>query len=410
MPLEPQLAKLMRAELKRQRDGLTLIASENIVSPAVLQAVGSVLTNKYSEGYPGKRYYGGNQYIDQVEQLAIDRAKKLFGAEHANVQSHAGAVANIAVFLALIKPGDTILSMSLRAGGHLTHGYKLNLSGQVYKVVHYGVNEDGLIDFDEVQRLAQTHRPQLIISGASAYPRTIDFQHFGAIAKEVGAYHLADIAHIAGLVVAGFHPSPIPYADVVTTTTHKTLRGPRGAIILCRAELAERIDKAVMPGVQGGPLDHVVAGKAQAFYEALQPSFKKYQAQVISNAEQLAETLVAHGLSLSTGGTDNHLILADVTPLNLTGAQAEKLLEEVGIYVNKNLLPNDQRKALDPSGIRLGTPAITTRGFQERETEQLAHLIITGLENPGQLATKRRVAAGVRQLTKQFPIYQGLRP
>lgn len=406
--LDPQLQKYLRAELQRQRQGLTLIASENIASPAVLRAVGSVLTNKYSEGYPGKRYYGGNQFIDEIERLAIARAKKLFAAEHANVQPHAGAIANIAVFFAFLQPGDTILSMSLRSGGHLTHGYKLNLSGQVYKIVHYGVNADGFIDYDQVERLALEHRPRLIISGASAYPRQIDFKRFGVIAKMVGAYHLADIAHVAGLVVAGLHPSPIPHADVVTTTTHKTLRGPRGAIILTRTEHAERIDKGVMPGLQGGPLDHVIAGKAQAFAEALTPAFKKYQAQVIKNSARLAETFSAHGLPLATGGTDNHLILADVTRLNLTGAQAEKLLEQVGVYVNKNLVPNDPRKALDPSGIRLGTPAITSRGLKEKEVETLAHLILERLQAPDDTTVKRRVSAGIKALTLRHPLYPGL--
>lgn len=408
MPLDPKLRKLLGAELRRQRDGLTLIASENIASPAVLQAVGSVLTNKYSEGYPGKRYYGGNQFIDQIETLAIERAKKLFGADHANVQPHAGAIANIAVFVAFLKPGDTILSMKLSAGGHLTHGYSRNISGQVYKIVHYGVNADGLIDYDAVERLAAEHKPRLIISGASAYPRQIDFQRFGAIAKSVGAYHLADVAHVAGLIAAGLHPDPVPYADAVTMTTHKTLRGPRGAIILCRAEHAELIDKAVMPGVQGGPLDHVIAGKAQAFAEALTPTFKAYQQRVLKNTARLAETFSAHGLPLATGGTDNHLVLADVTPLNLTGAEAEKLLEEVGIYVNKNLIPNDPRKAMDPSGIRLGTPAITSRGLREKDVEHLAHLILERLQQPTSAKVKARVAKGVRLLTKKFPLYPGL--
>ncbi len=407
--IDSQLKKLLGAELKRQREGLSLIASENIASPAVLQAVGSVLTNKYSEGYPGRRYYGGNQFIDEIEKLAITRAKKLFGADHANVQPHAGAIANIAVFFAFLKPGDKILSMSLRAGGHLTHGYSRNLSGQVYTVVHYGVNADGFIDYNEVERLAHEHKPTMIISGASAYPRQIDFKRFGAIAKEVGAYHLADVAHVAGLIVAGLHPDPVPYADAVTMTTHKTLRGPRGAIILCRAEHADLIDKAVMPGIQGGPLDHVIAGKAQAFAEALTPAFKKYQQQVVKNAARLAETLQAHGLPLATGGTDNHLVLADVTPLNLTGAAAEALLESVAIYVNKNLIPHDQRKAMDPSGIRLGTPSLTSRGLKEKDVEQLAHLMLELLQAPTNPAIKRNVAAAVRTLTKRFPIYPGLR-
>lgn len=409
LPLDPQLRRLLKAELQRQRQGLSLIASENIASPSVLSVVGSVLTNKYSEGYPGKRYYGGNEFVDKIEVLAIERAKKLFGAQHANVQPHAGAIANIAVFCALLKPGDTILSMSLRAGGHLTHGYSRNISGQVYTIVHYGVNADGFIDYDEVERLAKEHRPRLIISGASAYPRQIDFQRFGKIAKSVDAYHLADVAHVAGLIAAKLHPDPVPHADVVTMTTHKTLRGPRGAIILTTDALADTIDKAVMPGVQGGPLDHVIAGKAQAFAEALTPAFKKYQQQVLKNTARLAETLEAHGLPLATGGTDNHLVLADVTPLGLTGAEAEKLLETVGVYVNKNLIPNDPRKALDPSGIRLGTPWITSRGLKEAEVEQLAHLMLELLQAPSSAATKRRVALGVRSLTKKHPLYPELK-
>lgn len=404
---DPILKKLLRRELQRQRDGLTLIASENIVSPAVLNAVGTVLTNKYSEGYPGKRYYGGNQWVDEIERLAIDRAKKLFRADHANVQPHAGAIANVAVFVALLKPGDTILSMSLRAGGHLTHGFPRNISGLWFNVVHYGVDATGRIDYAEVERLARQHRPKLIISGASAYPRAINFKRFGSIAKNVGALHLADIAHIAGLVVAGLHQSPVPYADVVTTTTHKTLRGPRGAIILCRSEYAEAIDKAVMPGLQGGPLDHVVAGKAQAFAEALRPSFTSYQRRVVRNAAAMAETLAQAGLPLSSGGTDNHLILADVTPLGLTGQVAERLLEDVGIYVNKNLIANDPRKPLDPSGIRLGTPAITTRGFTAPESRVLARLIIHRLRHPNSRTSKTEVSRSVLALARAHPIYPG---
>lgn len=409
MPLDPKLRLLLKAELERQRNGLTLIASENTVSPEVLQAVGSVLTNKYSEGYPGKRYYGGNEFIDEIERLAISRAKKLFGADHANVQPHAGAIANIAVFVAFLKPGDTILSMSLRAGGHLTHGYSRNISGQIYKIVHYGVDENGYINYDEVERLAKEHKPRLIISGASAYPRSIDFQRFGTIAKKVGALHLADVAHVAGLIAAKLHPDPVPHADVVTMTTHKTLRGPRGAIILCRAEHADAIDKAVMPGLQGGPLDHVIAGKAQAFSEALTPAFRRYQLQTIKNAEQLAETLEAHGLPLATGGTDNHLVLADVTPLGLSGAEAERALESVGIYANKNLIPNDPRKAMDPSGIRLGTPAITSRGLKTKDVETLGHLMLERLQAPTSAVVKKRVALGVQALTKKFPLYRGLK-
>ena len=406
--LDPQLKRFLQAELQRQRQGFTLIASENIASLAVLQAVGSVLTNKYSEGYPGRRYYGGNEWIDRVETLAISRAKKLFGADHANVQPHAGAIANVAVFLAFLKPGDKILSMKLSAGGHLTHGYSRNISGQYFQTVHYGVNAAGLIDMAEVERLALANHPKIIISGASAYPRAIDFKRFGAIAKKVGAIHLADIAHIAGLVVTGLHQNPVPYADVVTTTTHKTLRGPRGAIILCKQEHALAIDKAVLPGLQGGPLDHVIAGKAQAFYEALQPSFKRYQQQVLKNAGVLAEMFTSHNVPLSSGGTDNHLILADVTPIGLTGAEAERLLEDTGIYVNKNLIANDPRKPLDPSGIRLGTPAITTRGFKEKDTEELGHLILELLHDPRNASLKTRAAKQVRTMARRFPLYPEL--
>lgn len=406
--MDPVLKKLLRAELRRQREGLTLIASENVVSPSVLAAVGTVLTNKYAEGYPGRRYYGGNEVVDRIEQLAIDRAKKLFGAEHANVQPHAGAIANVAVFLAFLRPGDTILSMSLSAGGHLTHGYRLNISGKFFTVVHYGVDANGFLDYEEVARLARRYRPKMIISGASAYPRAIDFQQFGRIAKSVGALHLADIAHIAGLVVAGLHQSPMPYADVVTATTHKTLRGPRGAIILCRRPYAEDIDRAVMPGLQGGPLEHVIAGKAQAFYEAMQPSFRPYQRRVVDNAAVLATTFMAHGLKVITGGTDNHLLLVDVTTLGLTGGQAEQLLEDVGLYVNKNLIPHDSRRPLDPSGIRLGTAAVTSRGLTGKAIERLGHLIIERLESPSSTKKKLFIAQAVRQLTKRYPLYPDL--
>lgn len=406
--LDPTLKRLLAAELRRQRNQLAFIASENVASPAVLAVAGSVLTNKYSEGYPGKRYYGGNQVIDQIEQLAINRAKKLFKAEHANVQPHAGAIANIAVFLAFLKPGDTILSMDLRSGGHLTHGLPLNISGKYFRIVPYGVDINGYIDYDSVEKLAIKHKPKMIISGASAYPRAIDFKRFGAIAKRVGAIHLADIAHIAGFVATGLHQSPVPYADVVTMTTHKTLRGPRGAIILTTKEHARAIDRAVMPGIQGGPLDHIVAAKAQAFAEAMQPSFKRYQQQVLRNAETLAETFLAHGLKLSTGGTDNHLMLVDVTPLGLTGAMAERMFDEVGIYLNKNLVPHDPRHPLDPSGIRLGTPAITTRGFKEPDIIAAAHLMIELMHAPHNDRVKRQVQAGVKKLIKRFPLYPGL--
>lgn len=406
--MDPKLRKLLRAELQRQRAQLTLIASENIASPAVLEAVGSVLTNKYSEGYPGRRYYGGNEIIDQVERLAIQRAKRIFHADYANVQPHAGAIANVAVFLAFLKPGDTILSLGLDAGGHLTHGYVRNISGKYFKVIHYGVNRDGWIDEADVQRLAKKHRPKMIISGASAYPRIINFKKFGQIAKSVGAIHLADIAHIAGLVAAGLHPSPIPHADVVTTTTHKTLRGPRGAIILAKQEHATLLDRAVMPGLQGGPLDHVIAGKAQAFAEALEPSFKKYQRQVVANAKTLATELERHGLHLSTGGTDNHLILADVTPLGLTGAEAEVALESIGLTVNKNLIPHDPRPPLNPSGLRLGTPAVTSRGLKEKDMVVLAKAIIDRLRAPKNPKVKKQTASVIETLAKRHPIYPTL--
>lgn len=406
--MDPKLRKLLRAELQRQRAQLTLIASENIASPAVLEAVGSVLTNKYSEGYPGRRYYGGNEIIDKVEQLALQRAKRLFRADYANVQPHAGAIANVAVFLAFLKPGDTILSLALDAGGHLTHGYIRNISGKYFNVVHYGVDRDGWIDEADVERLAKKHRPKMIISGASAYPRIINFKKFGKIAKSVGAIHLADIAHIAGLVAAGLHPSPIPHADVVTTTTHKTLRGPRGAMILGKKEHAALLDRAVMPGLQGGPLDHVIAGKAQAFAEALEPSFKKYQRQVVANAKTLASELERHGLHLSTGGTDNHLILADVTPLGVTGAEAEAALESIGLTVNKNLIPHDPRPPLNPSGLRLGTPAVTSRGLKEKDMVVIAKTIIDRLRAPKNTKVKKQTASVIATLAKRHPIYPTL--
>lgn len=406
--MDQHLQKLLRAELKRQQNQLTLIASENVASPAVLEAVGSVLTNKYSEGYPGRRYYGGNEIIDKVERLAIQRAKRLFKADYVNVQPHAGAIANVAVFLAFLKPGDTILSLALDAGGHLTHGYLRNISGKYFKVIHYGVDANGWIDESEVARLAKKHRPKMIISGASAYPRIINFKKFGLIAKSVGAIHLADIAHIAGLIAAGLHPSPVPYADVVTTTTHKTLRGPRGAMILAKEQHAALLDRAVMPGLQGGPLDHVIAGKAQALAEALHPSFKKYQRQVIANAKVLASELEKHGLHLSTGGTDNHLVLADVTPLGLTGAEAEAALESIGITVNKNLIPHDPRPPLNPSGIRLGTPAITSRGLVEKDIVILAKTIVDRLRAPKNSRVKKQTANVVAKLAKKHPLYSSL--
>lgn len=406
---DPDLARLLEAELNRQRSGLELIASENFASPAVIETMGTVLTNKYSEGMPGKRYYGGNEFIDQVENLARDRAKQLFKAAHVNVQSHAGATANAAAYLALIKPGDTVLAMDLAAGGHLTHGHKLNFSGQLYRFVGYGVARDSeRIDMDEVRKLAQAHRPKLIVAGASAYPRIIDFAAFKRIADEIGARLMVDMAHIAGLVAAGVHPSPIPQADVVTTTTHKTLRGPRGAMILCTAELAEAIDKAVMPGIQGGPLDHVIAAKAVAFKEALEPEFAAYQRRVVINAATLADTLASRGIRIISGGTDNHLVLMDVTSVGTTGKVAERALDHVGIYTNKNVIPFDQRKPLDPSGIRIGSPALTTRGFTREEMAEVAGLIADVLQQPEGQDVAERVRQRVQSLTAGHPLYPGL--
>jgi glycine hydroxymethyltransferase len=413
------MAGLIGEELKRQREGLELIASENTVSEAVLEALGSPLTNKYSEGYPGKRYYGGNEVIDKIESLAIERAKKLFGAEHANVQSHAGAQANFAVYLALCNPGDTVLAMDLSHGGHLTHGSPVNFSGKWFKIVPYGVKkEDGLVDMEEVRRLALEHKPRMIIAGFSAYPRKLDFAKFAEIAKEVGAYLLVDMAHVAGLVAAKLYPDPIPHADVVTTTTHKTLRGPRGAMILCKIEdrldpggkknLAQKIDSAVFPGSQGGPLEHVIAAKAVAFEEALRPGFAEYQKQVLLNAQAMADVFLAEGGKLVSGGTDNHLLLLDVTPWGVGGKEAEQWLEAVGISANKNMIPFDERKPADPSGIRLGTPSITTRGFDEAASKEVASLIAKLLKSKNDASVASEVAKRVKQLAESHPIYPNL--
>jgi glycine hydroxymethyltransferase len=413
------MAGLIGEELKRQREGLELIASENTVSEAVLEALGSPLTNKYSEGYPGKRYYGGNEVIDKIETLAIDRAKRLFGAEHANVQPHAGAQANFAVYLALCNPGDTVLAMDLSHGGHLTHGSPVNFSGKWFKIVPYGVKkEDGLVDMEEVRRLALEHKPRMIIAGFSAYPRKLDFAKFAEIAKEVGAYLLVDMAHVAGLVAAKLYPDPIPHADVVTTTTHKTLRGPRGAMILCKMEdrldpggkknLAQKIDSAVFPGSQGGPLEHVIAAKAVAFEEALRPGFAEYQKQVLSNAQAMAEVFLAEGGKLVSGGTDNHLLLLDVTPWGVGGKEAEQWLEAVGISANKNMIPFDERKPADPSGIRLGTPSITTRGFNEAASKEVASLIAKLLKSKNDATVANDIAKRVKQLAESHPIYPNL--
>jgi glycine hydroxymethyltransferase len=404
---DPQIAKTIKLEIKRQQNGLTLIASENIVSEAVLEAQGSPLTNKYSEGYPGRRYYGGNEFIDICENLAIERAKKLFGAEYANVQPHAGSQANLAAYFAFLQPQDKIMAMSLAFGGHLTHGHKINITGKFYNFAHYGVCANGRLDMDEIRAMAIAEKPKMIVAGYTAYPRAIDFKAFRSIADEVGAVLMVDMAHIAGLVAGGAHMSPIPYADVVTTTTHKTLRGPRGAMILAKKEYAEKIDKAIMPGMQGGPLEHIIAAKAVAFKEAMSSSFKKYATQIVKNARSLADTLNGEGFNLVSGGTDNHLILVDLTNLGIFGKDAEKLLEDVGIYVNKNLIPFDTRKPMDPSGLRIGTPAITTRGFKEKDTEILGHTIADVLKNRNDKSNKEAIKK-IRELTEKFPIYKNL--
>ena len=402
---DPEVAAACDRELGRQKGNIELIASENIVSEAVLRAAGGVLTNKYAEGYPGKRYYGGCVYVDEVEEIARERAKALFGAEHANVQPHSGASANLATFFALMKPGDTVLSMSLAHGGHLSHGSPVNLSGKYFDIVPYGLSaQTETIDYDEVERLALEHKPKVVLAGASAYPRTIDFARFRAIADKVGAYLMVDMAHIAGLVAAGVHPSPVPYADVVTTTTHKTLRGPRGGMILCRAELAKKIDSAIFPMTQGGPLMHIIAAKAIALGEAMQPSFREYGAQVVKNAAVLADRLVENGFRLVSGGTDNHLMLLDLTPFGITGRELEQRLDEVHITTNKNAIPNDPLPPSTTSGVRIGTPAVTTRGFKEAEMVQIADFIrdiATDFEG-----NRERVSAEVGALCRRFPIYE----
>jgi len=407
---DPVVAELIQQELQRQRDHLELIASENFTSPAVLAAQGSVLTNKYAEGLPGKRYYGGCEFIDQVEQLAIDRAKQLFSATNANVQPHSGAQANFAVFLALLKPGDTILSMDLSHGGHLTHGSPVNVSGKWFQAVHYGVHpETETLDYDQIRDLAHQHRPRLIICGYSAYPRIINFEHFRTIADEVGAYLLADIGHIAGLVATGHHPNPVPYCDVVTTTTHKTLRGPRGALILtCDPELGVKLDKSVFPGSQGGPLEHVVAGKAVALGEALQPAFKTYTAQVIANAQVLAAQLQMRGFKLVSDGTDNHLLLIDLRDTDLTGKIADQLLSEVGITVNKNTVPFDSQPPGITSGLRLGSPALTTRGMGVVEFAEIGNIIADRLLHPNNAAMTQDCCQRIADLCYGYPLYRHL--
>ena len=402
---DPILAEAMQQELGRQRGTVELIASENFVSKAVMAAMGSPLTNKYAEGYPGKRYYGGCTYVDVAENLAIARAKELFGAEHVNVQPHSGSQANFAVYFAFLKPGDTILGMSLAHGGHLTHGSPVNVSGSQYHVVSYGVSEEtGCIDYDEVERLAKECHPKMIVAGASAYSRIIDFARFRKVADEVGAYLMVDMAHIAGLVAAGLHPSPVPYADVVTTTTHKTLRGPRGGMILCREEYGKAIDKAIFPGIQGGPLCHVVAAKAVCFYEALQPSFKEYQQQILNNAQALAQALIEHGFDIVSGGTDNHLMLVDLRKKGITGKKAEKLLEGVGITCNKNAIPFDPEKPFVTSGIRLGTPAVTTRGMKEEDMRLIADVIDRTLIAPEE--THEDCSKAIQDLLAKYPLYE----
>jgi len=401
---DPEVGAAVQAEYDRQRRNIELIASENFVSPAVLAAAATVLTNKYAEGYPGKRYYGGCQCVDVVEDIARKRACQLFGADHANVQPHCGANANYAVYAALCEHGDTVLGMDLANGGHLTHGSPVNFSGKNYNIVAYGVNDQGYIDYDQVRDLAKKHRPRMLLAGASAYPRTIDFKTFADIAHEVGAYLFVDMAHIAGLVAVGLHPSPVPYADVVTTTTHKTLRGPRGGMILCKEALAKKIDSAISPGSQGGPLEHIIAAKAVALGEAMKPEFKAYQEQILKNAAALAKALMAEGFDLVSGGTDNHLMLVDLRPARLTGKEMERRLDEVNITVNKNAIPNDPEKPFVTSGIRVGTPAATTRGFKEADMEVIASIMWrTATDFEGR---QDELRAQVAQLTGKYPLYE----
>lgn len=404
---DPEVAKAMELEKGRQQNKLELIASENFVSQAVMEAQGSVLTNKYAEGYPGRRYYGGCEYVDIVEKLAIDRVKELFGAEHANVQPHSGAQANTAVYFAFLKPGDTILGMNLAHGGHLTHGSPVNFSGKYFNIIPYGVTEtEQRIDYEEVARLAREHKPKMIVAGASAYPRIIDFARMGEIAREVGALFMVDMAHIAGLVAAGLHPSPIGHADIVTTTTHKTLRGPRGGVIMCRSELAAAVDKAVFPGMQGGPLMHVVAAKAVAFKEAMTEEFRQYQQRIVKNAAALADTLMEKGFTLVSGGTDNHLMLVDLRPQNITGKEAEKVLDEVGVTVNKNAIPFDPTSPFITSGIRIGTAALSSRGMKEEDMKVVGEIIAMTLSNMQDEQVRAKASALVAQLCAKYPLYE----
>ncbi len=405
--VDPQIADLLRDEAKRQATGLELIPSENLVSEAVLEAMGSIFTNKYAEGYPGKRYYGGCEYADKVEQLAIDRAKELFGAEHANVQAHSGTSANVAVYMATLKPGDTVLGMNLSHGGHLTHGHPLNFSGRMYNFVAYGVRpEDERIDYNQVEKLAHEHKPRMIVAGASAYSRIIDFERMGKIAKAVDALFFVDMAHIAGLVAAGVHPSPVPHADIVSSTTHKTLRGPRAGMVLCRAAYAKEIDRLTFPGMQGGPLVHMIAAKAVCFKEAMEAGFRDYQKQVVANARALAASITKQGFRIVSGGTDNHLFLIEVHSRDLTGSDAEKALDRAGITVNKNAIPFDPLPPMKAGGIRLGSPSITTRGMREPEMEQIGAWIAEILLHMGDTATEQRVRKQVAKLAARFPIYE----
>ncbi|WP_299538496.1 serine hydroxymethyltransferase [uncultured Herbaspirillum sp.] len=403
--VDPDLWSAIQKENTRQQDHIELIASENYTSPAVMEAQGSQLTNKYAEGYPGKRYYGGCEFVDVAEQLAIDRLKALFGAEAANVQPNSGSQANQGVFFAMLKPGDTIMGMSLAEGGHLTHGMALNMSGKWFNVVSYGLNEKEEIDYDAMERLAREKKPKLIIAGASAYSLRIDFERFARIAKEVGAYFMVDMAHYAGLIAAGVYPNPVPFADFVTSTTHKSLRGPRGGVILMKAEHEKAINSAIFPGIQGGPLMHVIAAKAVAFKEAASPEFKAYQQQVVKNADVLAKTLIARGLRIVSGGTESHVMLVDLRPKGLTGKEAEAILGSAHMTCNKNGIPNDPEKPFVTSGIRLGSPAMTTRGFKEAEAEKVGNLIADVLDNPHDAATIERVKAEVKKLTEAFPVY-----
>ncbi|MDD4843084.1 MAG: serine hydroxymethyltransferase [Anaerotignum sp.] len=402
--VDAQVATAIEAELLRQQHNIELIASENIVSKAVMLTMGTPLTNKYAEGYPAKRYYGGCEKVDIVENLARDRAKELFGCDHANVQPHSGSQANQAVYFAMLQYGDTVMGMNLDHGGHLTHGSPVNLSGKYFNFVPYGVDDNGYIDYEAFRNTALEVKPKMIVAGASAYARTIDFEFMGKVAKEVGAYFMVDIAHIAGLVATGFHPSPIPHADFVTTTTHKTLRGPRGGMIMCKAEYAQKIDKAIFPGIQGGPLMHTIASKAVCFKEALEPSYKEYIAQVVKNAQVLAESLKENGVDIVSGGTDNHLMLVDLRALNITGKEAEKILDEVGITVNKNTIPNDPQSPFVTSGVRIGTPAITSRGMVEEDMKEIAEVIAMVLKDYE--GNKEEAKKRVRALTDKYPIYE----